>query len=52
VINSIIDDDDVLIDDDDVMAGRQCMPYASWAELSEHGKHICREIVAPKGYVQ
>ena len=28
-----------------------CMPSASWEQLSEHGKHICREIVAPKGQV-
>ena len=28
-----------------------CMPYESWEQLSEHGRHICREIVAPKGEV-
>lgn len=27
------------------------MPYELWEQLSEHGKHICREIVAPKGAV-
>lgn len=27
------------------------MPYESWEQLSEHGKHICREIVAPKGQI-
>ena len=27
------------------------MPYDSWEHLSEHAKHICREIVAPKGHV-
>ena len=26
-----------------------CMPYEGWETLSDHGKHICREIVAPKG---
>ena len=29
--------------------GRRDLPYAVWEKMSEHGKHICRYIVAEKG---
>jgi hypothetical protein len=29
--------------------GRRDLPYKVWEKMSEHGKHVCRDIVAEKG---